>query len=104
MLLRDNFIRYRLYFSHDGEFVISGSEDHYVYMWRAQHRIPSSRKDKNDFYESFSGILYILTVSQVYMFYFCLVKTYSCILLQMLQSDWLRYSLSIRQKISSSGE
>ena len=26
------------------------------------------------------------------------------ILLQMLQSDWLRYSLSIRQQISSSGE
>jgi hypothetical protein len=41
--------------SHDGELVISGSEDHYVYMWRAQHRIASARKDKNDFYESFSG-------------------------------------------------
>ena len=44
-----------LFLSHDGELVISGSEDHYVYMWRAQHRIASARKDRNDFYEGFSG-------------------------------------------------
>ena len=48
-------VYYMYFFSHDGELVISGSEDHYVYMWRAQHRIASARKDKNDFYESFSG-------------------------------------------------
>lgn len=43
------------YCSHDGQYVISGSEDHFVYIWRTQHGIPSSRRDKNEFYESFSG-------------------------------------------------
>lgn len=41
--------------SHDGQYVICGSEDHFVYIWRTQHGIPSSRRDKNEFYESFSG-------------------------------------------------
>ncbi|CAB4024963.1 WD repeat-containing 44 [Paramuricea clavata] len=50
-------------FSHDGELVISGSEDHYVYMWRAQHRIASTRKDKNDFYESFSAHNAVVTAA-----------------------------------------
>ena len=26
-----------------------------MYIWRTQHGIPSSRRDKNEFYESFSG-------------------------------------------------
>lgn len=41
--------------SHDGQYVISGSEDHFVYIWRTQHGFPSSRRDKNEFYLSFSG-------------------------------------------------
>ncbi|EDO34060.1 predicted protein, partial [Nematostella vectensis] len=42
-------------FSHDGQYLICGSEDHFVYIWRTQHGIPSSRRDKNEFYESFSA-------------------------------------------------
>ena len=45
------------FYSHDGQYVICGSEDHFVYIWRTQHGFPSSRRDKNEFYESFSGKL-----------------------------------------------
>ena len=48
-------IHWLFYFSHDGQYVISGSEDHFVYIWRTQHGIQSARRDKNEFYESFSG-------------------------------------------------
>ena len=42
-------------FSHDGSYLICGSEDRFVYVWRTQHGIASARRDKNEFYESFSG-------------------------------------------------
>ena len=42
--------------SHDGQYIVCGSEDHFVYIWRTQHGIASSRRDKNDYFESFSGM------------------------------------------------
>ncbi|KAJ7382027.1 WD repeat-containing protein 44 [Desmophyllum pertusum] len=50
-------------FSHDGQYVICGSEDHFVYIWRTQHGIPSSRRDKNEFYESFSAHAVVVTAA-----------------------------------------
>ncbi|XP_068731913.1 WD repeat-containing protein 44-like [Montipora capricornis] len=50
-------------FSHDGQYVISGSEDHFVYIWRTQHGFPSSRRDKNEFYESFSAHAVVVTAA-----------------------------------------
>lgn len=50
-------------FSHDGQYVISGSEDHFVYIWRTQHGIQSARRDKNEFYESFSAHAVVVTAA-----------------------------------------
>lgn len=50
-------------FSHDGQYVICGSEDHFVYIWRTQHGFPSSRRDKNEFYESFSAHAVVVTAA-----------------------------------------
>ncbi|XP_020904017.1 WD repeat-containing protein 44 isoform X2 [Exaiptasia diaphana] len=50
-------------FSHDGQYLICGSEDHFAYIWRTQHGIPSARRDKNEFYESFSAHTAVVTVA-----------------------------------------
>ncbi|XP_046854421.1 WD repeat-containing protein 44-like isoform X2 [Xenia sp. Carnegie-2017] len=50
-------------FSHDSELVVCGSEDHYVYIWRANHRISTARKDRNDFYEGFSAHNAVVTAA-----------------------------------------
>ncbi|KAK3724341.1 hypothetical protein QZH41_010850 [Actinostola sp. cb2023] len=50
-------------FSHDGQYLICGSEDHFAYIWRTQHGIPSARRDKNEFYESFSAHAAVVTVA-----------------------------------------
>ena len=44
-------------FNHDAKFIISGSEDQCVYIWRTYDagKLPSGRRDKNDCYESFTG-------------------------------------------------
>ena len=42
--------------SRDGQYIISGSEDNYVYVWKTHIdtlKMPS-RRDRNEFYESFS--------------------------------------------------
>ena len=64
-------IHWLFYFSHDGQYVISGSEDHFVYIWRTQHGIQSARRDKNEFYESFSG----KATSKSNFFVWAVVKT-----------------------------
>ncbi|ELU01236.1 hypothetical protein CAPTEDRAFT_177177 [Capitella teleta] len=41
-------------FSHDGKYIICGSEDHYVYIWKTQHefyKFSSARRDRNDYWE-----------------------------------------------------
>jgi len=45
-------------FSRDGQYIISGSEDNYVYIWRTHHdvgKLSSARRDRNEYYESFSA-------------------------------------------------
>ncbi|ESO05179.1 hypothetical protein HELRODRAFT_111180 [Helobdella robusta] len=42
-------------FSHDGKYVVCGSEDHFVYIWKTQHefyKFSSARRDRNDYWES----------------------------------------------------
>lgn len=43
--------------SRDGQYIISGSEDNFVYVWQTHHdvsKLSSARRDRNEFYESFS--------------------------------------------------
>ena len=43
--------------SRDGQYIISGSEDNFVYVWKTHidmSKMPS-RRDRNEFYESFSS-------------------------------------------------
>ena len=45
-------------FSRDGQYIIGGSEDNYVYIWKTHHdvsKLSSARRDRNEYYESFSG-------------------------------------------------
>lgn len=45
----------RASFSHDGKLVLCGSEDKFVHIWRTNHEVPNARKDRNEYYESFSA-------------------------------------------------
>lgn len=45
--------------SHDYSFIVSGSEDKYVYIWSTYHdlsKFTSVRRDRNDFWEAIKGI------------------------------------------------
>ena len=47
-------------YSRDGLNIISGSEDHYIYVWKTHHdvnKLTSVRRDRNEFYESFSSTI-----------------------------------------------
>ena len=46
--------------SHDYSFIVSGSEDKYVYVWSTYHdlsRFTPVRRDRNDFWEGIKGRL-----------------------------------------------
>jgi len=46
--------------SHDGQYIICGSEDQCVYIWRTQHefyKFSSARRDRSDYWESVKGNL-----------------------------------------------
>ncbi|KAG1678566.1 WD repeat-containing protein 44 [Nymphon striatum] len=41
-------------FSHDGKYIISGSENHNIYIWKLNHdcaKFSSARRDRNDYWE-----------------------------------------------------
>ena len=45
--------------SHDGKYIISGSENQYIYMWKTHHdyaKFSSARRDRNDYWEAIKGI------------------------------------------------
>lgn len=45
-------------YSRDGQYIICGSEDNYIYIWKTHHdysKLSSARRDRNDYFESFSG-------------------------------------------------
>lgn len=44
--------------SHDGKYIISGSENQYIYMWKTHHdyaKFSSARRDRNDYWEAIKG-------------------------------------------------
>ena len=57
-MLQLMFIPLLLPFSRDGQYIIGGSEDNYIYIWKTHHdvsKLSSARRDRNEYYESFSG-------------------------------------------------
>ena len=61
-------------FSRDGQYIISGSEDNFVYIWQTHidvSKFSSARRDRNEFYESFSGGLRNDSFVCLYNYYYC---------------------------------
>lgn len=55
-------------FNHDAKFIICGSEDHAMYLWRTYNagRLPSGRRDRNDFFECISGMFHPYTCTATF--------------------------------------
>lgn len=54
----------RASFSHDGKFIICGSENQSVYIWKTHHdysKFPSVRRDRNDFWEGIKAHSAVVT-------------------------------------------
>lgn len=54
----DFFLPFFSKFSHDFSYIVSGSEDKYVYIWSTYHdlsKFTSVRRDRNDFWEGIKG-------------------------------------------------
>ena len=55
-----NFFLHPFPYSQDGQYILCGSEDNYIYVWKTYHdygKLSSARRDRNDCYESFTGNL-----------------------------------------------
>ncbi|XP_053404218.1 WD repeat-containing protein 44-like [Mercenaria mercenaria] len=53
-------------FSCKGKYIVCGSEDQFVYLWRTQHefyKFSSARRDRNDYYEAFKVHNAVVTVA-----------------------------------------
>lgn len=51
-------------FSHDGKFIICGSENQSIYIWKTHHdysKFPSVRRDRNDFWEGIKAHSAVVT-------------------------------------------
>lgn len=47
-------------FSHDGKFIVSGSENQFVYIWKTYHdysKFSSARRDRNGYWEGIKGTI-----------------------------------------------
>ena len=45
------------------KYVISGSEDHFIYLWKTQYKFykfSSALRDRNDYYEAVKGIVTVV--------------------------------------------
>ena len=66
-------------YSRDGQYILCGSEDNYIYVWKTYHdygKLSSARRDRNDCYESFTGNLEpcpLTTPTMLYGKAFCFV-------------------------------
>lgn len=46
------------FYSPTGKYVICGSEDHFLYVWKTNHefiKFTSARRDRNDYWEAIKG-------------------------------------------------
>lgn len=57
--------------SHDYSFIVSGSEDKYVYIWSTYHdlsKFTSVRRDRNDFWEGIKGSCVVLNGKRILIY------------------------------------
>ncbi|XP_067118588.1 WD repeat-containing protein 44 isoform X2 [Centruroides vittatus] len=56
----------RASFSHDGKYVISGSENQFIYIWKTHHdysKFSSARRDRNDYWEGIKAHNAVVTTA-----------------------------------------
>lgn len=49
--------------SHDGKYIVAGSENQCIYIWKTHHdcsKFPSARRDRNEYWEGVKGIYFNL--------------------------------------------
>lgn len=55
--MKHNFL-YVYVFSHDGKFIVAGSENQCIYIWKTHHdysKFSSARRDRNVYWEGVKG-------------------------------------------------
>ena len=60
--------------SHDGKFIVAGSENQCIYIWKTYHdysRFSSARRDRNGYWEGVKGKFILWSIN-----YFDLVKNF----------------------------
>ncbi|PRD27074.1 UNVERIFIED_CONTAM: WD repeat-containing protein 44 [Trichonephila clavipes] len=41
--------------SHDGKYILSGSENQFIYLWKTSHDYAKLRRDRNDYWTGIKG-------------------------------------------------
>jgi WD40 repeat protein len=62
--------------SSTGKYIVCGSEDHFIFLWKTNHeflKFTSARRDRNSYWEAIKGTSFIIVWAWLFINYFFLV-------------------------------